>query len=384
MRVHDIEVCEEGEGIALRAKVRCDAHWVWGDEAFPLWYRFPAAYGEYLSSANGDPFVPAFLAPAMLLNEPLVIEAEVSPKLLDSVDEIQTVLSCFEPRLCPIELAAPAASLRQADWRPCGARALFYSMGVDSSYSLHKNASRWGDGPGAITHLVPVEGFDVYLWESQRWPPMLARITEVADAYGKAVLPVTTNLRELTDRLVDWVVVYHGAALASVALALGELFEDACLAAAQTYQRIIPRGAHPLLDPLWGTETLNFGHDGLEADRLSKIRYLATAPVVLRNLRVCATGELTDAYNCGRCEKCLRTMIGLHVAGVLDRCDTLPNTFDLDLVRGIVCHNDVARASLAQLADALGDSPTDRSLSAALRDCLHRPTSDSMSAERPS
>jgi hypothetical protein len=40
-------------------------------------------------------------------------------------------------------------------------------------------------------------------------------------------------------------------------------------------------------------------------------------PEVLRHLRVCHVSP-GDVYNCGRCEKCLRTMVALRVTG-LDR-----------------------------------------------------------------
>ena len=47
----------------------------------------------------------------------------------------------------------------------------------------------------------------------------------------------------------------------------------------------------------------------------------------MRHLRVCWQNP-DNAYNCGRCEKCFRTMLDLWVVGALDRCDTLPHQFD--------------------------------------------------------
>src|SRR5262249_59102310 len=45
------------------------------------------------------------------------------------------------------------------------------------------------------------------------------------------------------------------------------------------------------------------------------------------SLRVCWENP-DGAYNCGRCEKCLRTMINLLIAGALDRCPTFPLPLD--------------------------------------------------------
>ena len=69
-------------------------------------------------------------------------------------------------------------------------------------------------------------------------------------------------------------------------------------------------------------------HDGAEAERIDKARKLMESPVALRNLRVCfETPE--GGYNCGRCEKCFRTMATLRILGVLDRA-TFDHPLDLD------------------------------------------------------
>ena len=56
------------------------------------------------------------------------------------------------------------------------------------------------DGSNATAPVV-VEGFDIYLWESERFPPLLSNIRKVVDVFCKDILPVSTNLRELTDKV---------------------------------------------------------------------------------------------------------------------------------------------------------------------------------------
>ena len=72
--------------------------------------------------------------------------------------------------------------------------------------------------------------------------------------------------------------------------------------------------------------------DGLDAMRLDKIKYIASSPLALRWLRVCWQ-NLGISYNCGRCEKCLRTMIGLELAGALGKCRTFKTGIDIERVR---------------------------------------------------
>jgi hypothetical protein len=331
VRVTDITIDASDHGATLRADVHLDTHWVWGEEPFNLWFRYPPEYVDYLAVDNGDPFVAALLAVAMRLGEDLVIEAGVSPILhRNATSTIQDIWCRWHKDFQRVGLTC---GIREPGLIAAPARTgLFFSLGVDSSYTLAKNRRDHPADVETIRHLLMVEGFDVYLWESERFIPMLEHASRVGDALGASVLGVTTNLRELTDRVVDWVTMYFAAALASTALAIRGAIGRVNLAASFTYEHLFPGGSHPLLDPLWGTEELTIVHDGCEASRVDKIRLLVDhgPPVLLDNLRVCNTGELTEAYNCGRCEKCIRTMIALESLGGLGRCGTLPNEIDLD------------------------------------------------------
>ena len=89
------------------------------------------------------------------------------------------------------------------------------------------------------------------------------------------------------------------------------------------------RGSHLAIDHLWSTEALSFVHDGWEASRMNKIDWqIAHSPLALKHLRVCYNNEQQATYNCGKCEKCLRTMVSLYAAGVLDRAETFPSQID--------------------------------------------------------
>lgn len=90
---------------------------------------------------------------------------------------------------------------------------------------------------------------------------------------------------------------------------------------------LFPWGSHPLLDPLWSTEATRFIHHGAETARVEKAGVVARSEVAMRRLRVCWENR-DSAYNCGVCEKCLRTMINLQAHGRLTECETLPSELD--------------------------------------------------------
>ena len=107
MIVSNIRTTLEPDGCQLRADVRCDTHWVWGSEPFRLWVRFPAECAAALDPEVGTPFVAVFLAPAMVLGEPLEIMAPVSLKLLEQLLTIQSIYRRWYPTLSEIRVVAP-------------------------------------------------------------------------------------------------------------------------------------------------------------------------------------------------------------------------------------------------------------------------------------
>ena len=341
MRISEISLLPNGELWQLEGIVESDvdpdtAEWF---APFTLWYRFPKWSGPYLSRENGDPFLAALLPLAMQTGEPLTIAAPVSPRLLAALPDIQEIFAGFYSQLRPIAVRAVArqASLPSADAEP--GVGLFFSLGVDSFYSLLKNVRDHPADARTVTHLISANGFDVtYEGDDGAFPPDLLRnFHRVAEVMGKTLLPVSTNIRRVGVRLTPWPM-HHGAALASVALALGSLFRRVSIAASTTYDLLYPWGSHPVLDPLWSTETLTFVHDGCEANITAKAAMIAESNLVLETLRPCGghgVGHGAD-YNCGRCEKCLRTMLDLLIAGKLGHCRTLPDDIDPELLRRIL------------------------------------------------
>jgi hypothetical protein len=94
--------------------------------------------------------------------------------------------------------------------------------------------------------------------------------------------------------------------------------------------------SHPMLDPYFSSYDVRIRHDGAAFSRLEKTRLLAGWEVGLQHLHVCnlpqfyAPGHL----NCGRCEKCIRTMLSLLALGALDKATAFPPTkLTEDLVR---------------------------------------------------
>ena len=329
MRVSDIAVESTADACELRAWVASDrdpddVDWF---APFPLWYRFPGWCEPFLSAENGDPFLAALLVPAMRLKEPLLIPAPVSPQLLAALPRIQDVYAAFSPLYTRVPIEAMTRERPRAS--DVGGVGLFFSLGVDSFYSLLKNQRDHPHDTNTITHLISAHGFDVPFteWDTTFPADFLANLRRVSAETGKALIPVVSNVRREAGKLAPWTMT-HGGAMVSIPLALGNLLRRVTIAASTTYDRLYPWGTHPVLDPLWATERIAFVHDGCEINSIDKTAAVAQSPLVRATLRVCPGHG--PGYNCGQCLKCLRTMIDLQLAGALDDCQTLPHTVDAE------------------------------------------------------
>lgn len=245
MRVSDIRVAVGDEPCELSGWVESDVD---ADETdwfapFPSWWRFPAWCAPLLSPRNGDPFRAALLLPAMRVGERLRLAAPVSPRLLAAVPEVLTIYEAFDPRAKRVPVEADARTEPLPRDGSAGRVGLFFSMGVDSSYSLLKNQ---GDHPDddTVTHLISLHGIDVdHDGWSEAFPPwLLTNFERVARETGKTLTPVVTNVRKAGARLAPWTML-HGAALASVALALGSGLRRVLVASSASYDAVYPWGA---------------------------------------------------------------------------------------------------------------------------------------------
>jgi len=311
-----------------------------------------------------EPFLAASLLLAMRAGEALQIPGVVSPRLLEGVERIQDIFHVWDRRLKRVAveslpgLRAAAASHRRGV-------ACFFSGGVDSFYSLLKNA-------GEITALIFVHGWDVSLDDG----PLRAKVSEAIGAAARQVhkplIEVETDLYAMRKGYVKWRF-YHGAALASVALLLSPLFHRVIIPASHSYSQLFPWGSHPLLDPLWSTEDTELVHDGCEATRTEKVVRIASSDAALQWLRVCFENR-EGTYNCGQCEKCLRTMVSLRAAGVLGRCSAFDRPLDLDAVSRMEIREINVRGFAEDNLRFVEKHARDPALAEALRECLRRAT----------
>jgi hypothetical protein len=279
-----------------------------------------------------DPALVATLLPAMRAGGELRVRGAISPKLLRTQAEYQAIQRAWsldwtlgEGPLREVEVRAPGRAVEPRV--PTGRVAAFFSGGVDSWATVLSNPD--------VTDLIFVQGFDLIPGNSEHaalGPLVEARLREAAKGLGMPLHVVDTNLREMADPLIRWEA-YSPSALAATALLYDEVFDRVLIASDTDHETQVPLGASRLVDQLLGTERLELVDDGGRYSRLERLRRIVDHPGVQKTLRVCWQNP-GGAYNCGRCRKCLVTMIPLEAMGFRGKIETFPPELPLETLAG--------------------------------------------------
>ena len=327
---------------------------------FNLYYSIQGA----TPSPNADAFVTAALLPAMVNNWSVASESPLSPRLLAALSTIQDIFHVWDDHYNHVHVDAPQKPPTVLQ-NPINGVGAFFSGGVDSFYTLLKHQK-------VVKNIIFVIGFDIRPDDHVLREKASLAIQQVADDLDLSLIEVETNVRQFSDQYTTWPM-YHGAALASVALLLTPQISTVYIPASHTYADSFPWGSHPLVDPLWSTESLSIIHDGCEARRIDKIARIAESPVALKTLRVCWQNP-GSTYNCGKCEKCLRTMVSLLVVGALDKCTTFDSTIDVGRIAHMRFGDDASTLSfLQENLDELERTGAHPELAEAIRKAMQPP-----------
>lgn len=296
-----------------------------------IWYKFPKEYGIYVCVERADAFLTGLLYYAMICDYDLVLENPVSEKLLFQLT------TYYIPALAGMtdffhEVSIDAATDHTAVENQ-GAVGTALSCGVDSFYTVLKSLnSHYEDF--RVTHVlftdIPATIFSDELRDS--WLKENCEKTEqVAKELNLKFIPCETNLnREFRiEPFYSQNKIYvaneglGSLPYCSFAFALQKLFHVYYLGSfgyrlnetkinASTYDVM----CYDFFSmPNISTENLSFYSSGVETDRIGKVAYIADFPIVQKYLFACAMPAI---HNCGRCEKCNRTMSELYALNKLD------------------------------------------------------------------
>jgi hypothetical protein len=340
MIVHEPRIEEAGDEVVVSAELEVER----SDAASPsrLYFALPRRWRDAVDT-RADAFAAALLPLAMSRGERLEVRGELSLRLMGGLREYQRIQGVWKPEMfSPVEIRCDRLVRRELLPAPTAVAASF-SGGVDSFYTLWRHLGENEPiAPFRLTHCIMINGFDGDA--SPDDPAAFARLPRVYEpflaAHGIRLILVRTNLLHLLGPFVRQQ--SYASFVIATALLLGRLLSRFYLPAGfrVTTMGLLKDGSHLMLDHLLATESLETVHDSADVTRVEKTLTLAHWPETYDRLRVChrATrpADGGDAIaNCCICDKCIRTMVPLAVAGVLSRYRCFPWGLDRKRIRAV-------------------------------------------------
>ena len=275
--------------------------------------------------ANPHAFAVGVIIPALFFGERrLVLDEAICPRLKEGLETVMTLMHHWtNGQFQPLTIDAPLTkrALHEANKRHA---AIFLSGGMDSLAALKRIKDTYAPThPAYPKDALLVHGFDIggVVERGAKYPVFeraKAAMAPVATDAGLTLIPVYTNIRHLCDNRDLWLNQFFGAVLAAAVHAFAPRINLAWLASSYDIPHLHPCGSHPLLDPEYGSTDLQIRHRDVGLSRMEKINIVAGWEAAFQNFRVCLA-NLPDKLNCGRCEKCVRTMLELEALGLLDK-----------------------------------------------------------------
>lgn len=297
---------------------------------FNVWFKVPEQYGPSLAT-NADPFLLGTLQRTMAEAElsglrRLRVRGSVSPSLLDNLEQLQLIWERWSisprpgaVRFRRVDIDADDVAEKEPPSEPSTAVVAF-SGGVDSAFTIYRHVTRRaGRGTRDVRAAALIHGMEIPLHDDVSFRGAADRARMMLDGLGPELVEISTNLRQLSLAWEDEFGLYVGAVLTL----MSNRFGSGLIASSAPYEQlIIPCGSTPLTDPLMSSAAFQIHHDGAEYDRIDKARLLGEWDAARRFLRFCWEGR-DKGRNCGRCRKCITTLLCFRVAGIeLDCFDT--------------------------------------------------------------
>ena len=315
-----------------------------------VWFSVSNEYGGYLCEDYADSFLLMTLLLGMNSGQDIQVLAPVSERLLHNLENtVQPLLAKANPKFRQIKITALPARNPQYGGTAVGCCC---SLGVDSFASFLKNTEEQTPESYRVTHLTLFNsgqlGYLDLKGAEQLFHKSIEDLQPFAAEVGLPIVAVNTNLNEWY--LDGGISIIQSMTFRTIscAMALQKLFGKYIFASsysAERFQMSQEDCTHmeSVFVPQLSTENMEVVLSQPVMNRVEKTAYISRYPITYRYLDVCWSGQMAygvaqysnyydekEKTNCGRCDKCLRTMLTLDFVGQLDKYE---GQFDMDYYR---------------------------------------------------
>jgi hypothetical protein len=323
-----------------------------------LWFSVDKKNGELLYEYS-DGFLLALLIPSMLAGEDISIEGTVSERLYYNLQgPLQKLLGLYWPALHEIKIH-PEFLESKKEHVPGVITG--FSGGIDSFCVLADYFLGQVPTGLKITHLLynNVGAHEIGEQGDNDFKKRFMELKPVADQLSLPLVKVNSNLDQFYPHASFPKT--HTLRNAAAALIFQEGIGRFLFGSTYHYSDIVVGQGYdisqmdPITVPLLSTEGMDMISVGGEYTRVQKTIKVAEIAESHTNLDVCPRYYATRR-NCSTCYKCMRTMLTLDIAGLLDRYST---SFDLETYKlnkdkyigGILYNTDPLLREIIKFAD---------------------------------
>ena len=294
---------------------------VWQSGYSELRFEVDIKYSSFLCTERSDSFVVSMLWYAIITEEDIEFEAEMSKLLYEGLTQ-KLIPAICKDEYRKIKLIGPITSKKIDNF---GAIGLGMTCGADSFYSLlthdvshlaYYESGHIFNLNGVVNNNISV--VDYYKKAYEIADEKATNAKEVAIQNNKEFVYVKSNLDE--DFYRGGIIYRSMYCNLACTLALQKLFktyissssgnskdvEVGLLIPTQNYENLICDSCK--------TETMSYDSSDFER-RLDKIKYISNSSITNKYLDVCYN---FTGHNCGKCYGCIKTMVELDILGKLD------------------------------------------------------------------
>lgn len=288
-----------------------------------------------------DGHIFALLIYLMKRGLPVYVAGAVSSQALRNLRELQLAWTRWKPETYSVIEIVPASIYTPAKSNE-GRTISGFSGGADATFTalMHtKVLSEVERYP--LTDILMVHGFDVDLDNEKYFVDLQDRVQPLISDLGLQLRTIKTNSKDWNRQNWDDSFALELAACLHLA---GSDCDFGLVGSSEPYEALVlPWGSSPVTDYLISGGAMQIVHDGAGYSRSDKIAEIAKHPVARNTIKVCWAGEV-QSDNCGKCEKCIRTMLNFKANGDSIPHGAFPNGLNLGDIANIKIYTKVQMA----------------------------------------
>lgn len=301
-------------------------------ESNKLWFSVPTQYEDWLTSDVYDAFLVAAIYPAMFYNEPIEISGDVSHRLYYNCTRyVKSIVNFFREGMNNVHIKVTGFKNAEKKYHHVGTG---FSAGIDSFVTFYDHFERETDPEYKIDSLFFFNVGSHGGGGEKAKRKFLERynyLKSFPDEVGLPYIPMDSNLFDFYQK--HWESDAGEFCRSAAILVFEKALDKYYLSSDYSYKETlffrfnnVTASFETFIYPLLSTEGCEIISDGCQYMRTDKTYLLKDYEPAQRYLNVCVSAQ-ESACNCGKCHKCIRTLVALDTLGILER---FSKVFDIE------------------------------------------------------